>query len=87
MRLILFHLLPFLCLGQYLSSEKKIEFNSYFDDGKEIIEKSWIEDGQSISLVEISSNEGTSIRQVILVNENDSTKGNVVICEFAQGLF
>ena len=65
MRLILFHLLPFLCLGQYLSSEKKIEFNSYFDDGKEIIEKSWIEDGQSISLVEISSNEGTDYRYYI----------------------
>lgn len=65
MRLILFHLLPFLCLGQYLSSEKKIEFNSYFDDGKEITEKSWVEDGQSISLVEISSNEGTDYRYFI----------------------
>ena len=42
-KLILFNLIPFLCIGQYLASEKKIEFNSYFDDGKEIIEKSWEE--------------------------------------------
>ena len=56
---------PFIALSQYLSSEKKIEFNSYFDDGKEITEKSWVEDGQSISLVEISSNEGTDYRYFI----------------------
>lgn len=67
-KLILFNLIPLLCIGQYLASEKKIEFNSYFDDGKEIIEKSWEEDGQSISLVEINSNQGTDYRYYI----NDS---------------
>lgn len=66
-KLILLLLTPIVFLGQ------DVKTNEYFNDGKKIIEKTWQEDGQSKTLVEIVSGGSSEFRYYI--NQNDVEVG------------
>ena len=66
-KLILLLCTPIVFLGQ------DVKTNEYFNDGKKIIEKTWQEDGQSKTLVEIVSGGSSEFRYYI--NQNDVEVG------------
>lgn len=68
-KLLLLFFIPFVCFGQFIGNTSNIKVEEYYDDGKKIIEKTWLEKEQRKTLVEIVSENGSEWRYFI--NEND----------------
>ena len=59
MKKLLLLFIPLVSLGQ------DVLVDTYFDDGNKITEKTWTEEGQKLTLIETSNNEGSGYRYFV----------------------